>query len=246
MDHLLIFSGIAAVVLSLTHLFINRLTFLQGIPRSKWLSVAGGISVTYIFIHVLPELEKWQQRFTSEGEEGFLKHHLYIVALIGLAVFYGIERAAKLLGTSRRDRSDTGESADPTVFWVHITFFALYNLLIGYLLIHRDTAPVSALLLFTLAMLFHFVVNDHGLHDHYARRYRTRGRWIVSSAVLLGWFVGMLLPVSEIGVALIFAFVAGGNIMNTLKEELPEERKSNYWAFFAGIAGYTLLLLFAA
>ena len=95
-------------------------------------------------------------------------------------------------------------------------------------------------------MLFHFVVNDHGLHDHYAQRYRTRGRWIVSGAVLLGWFVGVLLPVSETGVALIFAFIAGGNIMNTLKEELPQERKSNYWAFFAGIAGYTLLLLFAA
>lgn len=245
MDHLLIFSGTAAVILSLTHLFINRLTFLQSIPRSKWLSVAGGISVTYIFIHVLPELEEWQGLFTAEGEKGFLKHHLYLVALTGLAVFYGLERAARLAGPSHRDRSGPDETDNPTIFWIHILFFMLYNLLIGYLLIHRDTAELSDLVFFTLAMLFHFMVNDHGLHDHYAKRYHTRGRWIVSGAILLGWFVGVLVPVSETGVAIVFAFIAGGIIMNTLKEELPEERKSNYWAFFAGILGYTLLLLVA-
>ena len=245
MDHLLLFSGVAAVALSLTHLFVNRLTFLQSIPRSKWLSVAGGISVTYIFIHVLPELEEWQELFTAEGEKGFLKHHLYLVALTGLAVFYGLERAARLSATSRRALLEPSKPENPTIFWVHVLFFTLYNLLIGYLLVHRDIPEPSGLIFFTLAMLFHFTVNDHGLHDHYAERYHARGRWIVSGAILFGWFVGVLVPVSEAGVAVVFAFVAGGIIMNTLKEELPEERKSNYWAFFAGILGYTLLLLVA-
>jgi hypothetical protein len=245
MNLLLVFSAAAAVVLSLAHLFINRITVLEAIPRSKWLSVAGGISVTYIFLHVLPELEEWQKLFTAEGEGGFLKHHLYVVALIGLAVYYGLERAAKLADTPQREAVGVRELSSAGVFRIHIALFAVYNLLIGYLLVHRDVATVSALALFTLAMLFHFVVNDHGLQQHYPQRYQARGRWIVSGAVLLGWFVGVLLPVSESGVAIVFAFIAGGNIMNTLKEELPEERKSNYWAFFAGIVGYTLLLLLA-
>ena len=245
MDPLLIYSAVAAVVLSLTQLFINRITVLEAIPRSKWLSLAGGISVTYIFVHVLPELEEWQKLFAAEGKEGFVKHHLYVVALIGLAVYYGLERAAKLVGTSQGGASGAQKPLNAKVFWIHIALFAVYNLLIGYLLVHRDIATVTALAFFTLAMLFHFVVNDHGLQQHYPQRYQTQGRWIVSGAVLLGWFVGVLLPVSETGVAIIFAFIAGGNIMNTLKEELPEERKSNYWAFAAGIAGYTLLLQLA-
>ena len=63
MDHLLIFSGVAAVTLSATHVFVNRLAFLQGIPRNKWLSIAGGISVAYIFLlnvlkEALPEERK--------------------------------------------------------------------------------------------------------------------------------------------------------------------------------------------
>lgn len=247
MEHLLIYSGIAAVLLALCHLFVNRTAALQKIPRSKWLSVAGGISVAYIFVHVLPELQQWQEEFGHHGEEGFLKHHMYLIALVGLAAFYGLERAAKLSGPSQRsDKTGEKPPPDPALFWVHIIFFAVYNLLIGCLLYHRDTPGLSELALFTIAMLFHFAVNDHGLHDHYAQRYRSIGRWIVSAAVIVGWLIGVLTSLSELGIAVMFAFIGGGTILNTLKEELPEERKSNYWAFFAGIVGYTVLLLFIA
>lgn len=246
MESPLILSGIAAIILSVTHLTVNQLTFLRGVPRSKWLSIAGGISVTYIFIHVLPELEKWQQEFMGGREEGFLKHHLYIVALLGLVVFFCIERQARLSRSASAEQLSSSGPDYPTIFWFHIASFALYNALIGYLLVHRDTSRISGLVFFTLAMFFHFVVNDYGLHEHYAQRYRTTGRWVVSAAILVGWLTGVLTPVSTTGIALIFAFIAGGNILNVLKEELPEERKSNYWAFFAGIAGYTILLLLVA
>jgi len=245
MDHLLLFSGIAALLLAINHLLINQIATLRKIPRSKWLSVAGGISVSYIFIHVLPELKEWQEEFAAEGKEGFIKHHMYLMALVGLAAFYGIERAAKLDGPSRR-KDESAEPSGPAVFWVHIVFFAIYNLLIGFLLVHRDMPGLTELALFTTAMIFHFAVNDHGLHDHYARRYRSVGRWMLSAAVLLGWLIGALTSISEVGIALMFAFIGGGTILNTLKEELPEERKSNYWAFIAGIVVYTFLLLFIA
>ena len=39
------------------------------------------------------------------------------------------------------------------------------------------------------------------------------------------------------------AFLAGGVVMNVLKEELPEERESRAWAFALGTALYTMLLL---
>ena len=34
--------------------------------------------------------------------------------------------------------------------------------------------------------------------------------------------------------------------MNVLKEELPEERQSRFWAFAVGAASYAALLLIAA
>jgi hypothetical protein len=42
---------------------------------------------------------------------------------------------------------------------------------------------------------------------------------------------------------ILFAFVAGGVILNVLKEELPEERQSKFWAFALGAAIYAALLV---
>ena len=41
----------------------------------------------------------------------------------------------------------------------------------------------------------------------------------------------------------LFAFLAGGVILNVIKEELPEEQESLFWAFALGAALYTVLLL---
>lgn len=43
-------AGICAVWV-LIHLFADRLKFLDVIPRSRWLSVAGGISIGYLLLH---------------------------------------------------------------------------------------------------------------------------------------------------------------------------------------------------
>ncbi len=42
-------SLLAVVGLVVVHLVSNRLRFLEGNPHSIWLSMAGGVSVTYVF-----------------------------------------------------------------------------------------------------------------------------------------------------------------------------------------------------
>ena len=49
------------VGLVLVHLFSNRICFLDGTPRSIWLSIARGISVAYVFVHLLPKLSEGQR-----------------------------------------------------------------------------------------------------------------------------------------------------------------------------------------
>ena len=53
--------------MALAHLFSYKLLFLQGIPRSPWLSMAGGISVAYVFLHILPELNASQGHIEETG-----------------------------------------------------------------------------------------------------------------------------------------------------------------------------------
>lgn len=234
----------AALALALVHLFSGKLRFLEGTPRSIWLSMAGGVSVAYVFVHLLPELNEGQEVILEViGESlAFLESHVYLVALAGLAVFYGLERAAS---SSRMRRREAGKE-DVTsggVFWLHISSFAVYNVLIGYLILHRIATGLQALVLFSVAMLLHFVVNDYGLREHHKGLYRRIGRWVLAAAVFLGWLVGVFTEVPEVAIAVLIAFIAGGVIMNVLKEELPERRESRFWAFLLGAVLYAALLL---
>lgn len=233
--------------LVLVHLFAAKLRFLDVIPRSRWLSMAGGISVAYVFVHIFPELEEAQR---SIGEKGqflpLLEHHAYMVALFGLVVFYGLERSVKSSQQRRgaEARNKKGETtAGKGIFWVHILSFALYNALIGYLLVHREEQDLRGLIFFFVAMALHFLVNDYGLGQDHKNTYRRVGRWILAAAILAGWGIGLSMKVSEAATAVLFAFLAGGIVLNVLKEELPEERQSRFLPFVLGVVFYTALLL---
>ena len=234
----------AAVLLAFAHVLAAKLRFLGGIPRSRTLSAAGGVSVAYVFLHLLPELAKAQEEFGAANVPllTYVERHVYLIALVGLTVFYGLDRLA--LESREEQRENEGEDETSSgVFWLHTISFGLYNLLVGYLLLHREERSLKALLLFSVAMALHFVVNDFGLLEHHKEKYLRIGRWIVSVAVLLGWGIGALTDISDMVIAVLLAFLAGGIVLNVLKEEVPGERKSRFWAFAAGMGAYAVLLL---
>ncbi len=243
---MVLFTALLVAGLAIVHLFSGRIRFLDVLPRSRWFSAAGGISVAYVFVHLLPDLAEEQEaiRIAVGGRFNFLEYHVYLVALIGLAAFYGLERAAK---TSRQRERSVGrdDATGAKVFWVHTASFALYNALIGYLILHREEPGFRSLMLFTFAMGVHFVVNDFGLRKDHKGAYDSIGRWVLGASVFLGWGIGLFFEISEAALGVLFGFLAGGVVMNVLKEELPEERESSFWAFALGAAAYAGVLLIA-
>lgn len=235
---------LSAVGLALVHLFGGKLRFLEVVPRSRWLSLAGGASIAYVFVHLLPELSERQEIFeqTDGLVVGFLEHHVYLVALIGLVAFYGLEKVA-ISSRKQKQAAGEGDSTEVSVFWLHISSFAAYNVLIGYLLVHREEPGIWSLFAFFLALGFHFFVNDYSLRQHHKSQYHQVGRWILAGAVFCGWAIGQATEITEPAIAVLFAFLAGGIVLNVIKEELPEERLSTFWAFVLGTVVYTALLL---
>ena len=238
---LLLVAALAAV-----HPFSGRMRFLDASPRSRWLSAAGGVSVAYVFVHLLPDLAEDQETVREAAGESFtfLEYHVYLVALVGLVAFYGLERAAKV-SRGRRRRVGGEDATGAGVFWLHVASFALYNALIGYLMLHREEPGLWGLVLFAFAMGVHFVVNDFGLREDHKGAYERIGRWVLAAAIFAGWAVGLLAEVSEAALAVLFAFLAGGVVMNVLKEELPKERESRFLAFVLGAGLYAGVLLVA-
>jgi hypothetical protein len=163
--------------------------------------------------------------------------------LAGLSAFYGLERLVRRSQALPISGEPQG-SVEPGVFWLHIGSFAVYNLVFGYLLARRSSSA-KELLLFGLAIGLHFVVNDFGLRMDHRHRYDHIARWVLAVAILLGWALGVSFELHHLGVTALFAVLAGGIILNVLKEELPEQRSSRFSAFAVGVVAYSALLLIA-
>jgi hypothetical protein len=234
-----------AFLFALTHAFGARFHFLDRTPRSIWLSTAGGVSVAYVFVHLLPELAEHQEAVGRAAEEGGLlaaiESQVWLVALIGLAIFYGLERLARRGAQCERE-AGRPERPPRGVFWVHLASFAVYNLVVGYLLVHREGSVVE-LAFYGVAMALHFLVNDHGLRQQHGRAYDREGRWLLAAAPVAGWALGLAAAIPALAVSALFALLAGGVVLNVLKEELPEDRDSRFFAFAGGAAAYAALLI---
>lgn len=239
-------TGLMAAVLAVVHLLAGKLRFLHVIPRSRWLSAAGGVSVAYVFLALLPELHEGQIRIDAghlPAWMAILEHHVFWMALVGLSLFYGLERVVRIDRHRRRARGQ-GDKPSPAVFWLHLGSFAVYNGAIGYLLVHGEYEQWLARAAYFVAMALHFVVNDYGLRERHEDDYHRLGRWLLAGAVLVGWGVACLTEIHELAIVATMAFIGGGVILNVLKEELPSERESRFWAFAVGaalFAGITLL-----
>ena len=57
------------------HLFIGRLKWLDVLSRHRWLSFSGGVAVSYVFLHVLPDLGLHQQHLVALGQLN-VKHRI--------------------------------------------------------------------------------------------------------------------------------------------------------------------------
>ncbi len=167
------------------------------------------------------------------------------MVLFSLVIFYGLERLARS-SQERNQAAGKGDTPSHNVFWLHLATFSVMNALIGYLLVTRAQRGWLVLLLFFIAMLLKFIVNDHGLHQAYQDAYDHIGRWILAAVVFVGVVIGLVTTLPPIVPALLQAFLAGGVLLNVLKEELPTERKSRYWAFRVGATIYATFLIFVA
>ncbi len=244
MEHATVWALAAAFALALLHVAARMLTFLEAVPRSRWLSLGSGISVAYVFVHLLPELAQIQRELgeLAAGPLPSLERHAWLLALAGLAVFYGLEQVARRSGAVGNG-GDRAAAAYDAVGWIHLGSYTAYNGVVGYLLADQAQSGATDLALFAVAMGVHFVVNDHSLREDHGHVYDDYGRWAVSAGTLAGWGVSAATHVSDTAIGLLTAILAGSIILNVLKEELPEERQSRFLPFAGGAVAYAALLL---
>ena len=221
----------------------------EGVLKGLWgphrrVSAAAGISVAYVFVDILPELATQNEalRASAQGEMLFAEQRIYLLTLLSFVVMYGIDHIVLSRRDQRQGSIERGES--DAAYWLHISGYAAYSALIGYLLIERAGRGYAALGVYALAMAVHFVVVNHSLSEEHGRLYRRQGHWLLAASVLAGWAIGATLTLSDATFARLFALLAGGVVITSLRSELPDDRSGRFWPFcFASVAFAIVLVL---
>jgi len=235
------------LALSGVHAAAGLTSVLQIRWQARVLSAAGGISVAFVFLDLIPSLAEAQQLIGSRGILAGLEFNVFVLALIGFIVAFWVETSA------RKSRQENPESAGAEgvgqgPFRLSMASFVIYNAAIGYTVARHDDAGMRSLWLYALAMGLHLIVNDHALSEHHGARYRAWGRWLLVATLLGGWVVGMVpaLRIPPEAIMLVLAYLAGGVILNVVRHELPDtDRRADVLAFAAGAAVFGVALLLA-
>jgi hypothetical protein len=214
--------------------------------RNSYISAAAGISVAYIFVDVLPELE-FQREVVVKAAEGaellFAEQRIYLLALLSFVVIYGLEHMVLVTREARRTTVAAGKA--DAVYWIQLAGYVAYSALIGYLVVDRAERGALALGVYAFAMSVHFLIVDHALAEAHGRAYASRGRWLLAASVLVGWSIAVATPLSELLVARLFAVLAGGVVITSLRAELPDDREGRFWPFCLGAVIFAVFLVFA-
>ena len=215
-----------AACLSLIHLVAEKVPFSSPMTRERWLSAGAGVSIVYVFVVVLPKIGAH-----AEALEGTPISEGYFLVFCGLAAFFGVERIARE-ANSNGGVLEVGWLTRRPVFWAHIAVFVAYNTVIGYMLV--DGRLIDRPLPYAIAMGLHLFGIDEGLRGHHNEGYHRIGRWLLAGSVLVGAGLALTISIDPATQTWMLALLAGGIIFNAIKEELPEDQESSFWAFIIG------------
>jgi hypothetical protein len=206
--------------------------------RGRLLSLGAGVSIAYVFLHMMPEMADARAAYAVSATIPVLFGGMmvYLVALVGFMAYYGVEIVRGRVRASSRSHRDENN------FAIHIGGFAVYVWMISYILVNRVEKTPLHIGIYTVAMAAHFLTIDHRLREEHGVLYERSGRYLLSAICVLGWLTGIIRPVPLYWVALMVAFVSGAIIMNSAIIELPNRNEGRFLAFVTGGAIYGLLL----
>ncbi|WP_431298111.1 hypothetical protein [Tabrizicola sp. BL-A-41-H6] len=232
-------TAVAAALFALTFLFGYRVHPLQGVikDRRSIVSFGAGVSTAYLFVRMMPELSDAQHALNEN------RLSIYMIALIGFVIVYGMNhfsRAGSAILAAGRTEARELASAEPGAMVLGMTF---YVFLLTFVLVREPAGSPGAVLQFAIAISFHFLAVDHSLEDELGDAYHARTRFRLAGACLVGWVLGQFAPVSDFTVAILFALVSGGVIVNSAVMELPTEKDGRFLPFAAGCLLFGLVLM---
>jgi zinc transporter ZupT len=217
------------VVLALAglHLAFPRFDDASERHRATWTSFAGGISIGYVFLHLLPKLARFGQvedtRFIPPGEPRTAA--IFITCMAGLLAYMLLGRRDPPDGRVR-ERSSSVETA----------FLAAYGMVLGAVLAHPPRPGLLPYAAGVVGVGGHVLAMDHQLRHRFRAFFDRTLRHVLAGSLLVGFVVAAIIHVPEPLYAFGNAFVGGMILVAVMREEIPADSRGRTLPLLGGVA----------
>jgi hypothetical protein len=209
-----------ALILGSAHLMAPRVSRLRKYPERQQ-AFGGGLSVAYIFLHLVPSLG---------ASDELVGPRIYFVALLGFVVFYGLD----VLFQPPRD-------AHPTKYHAYLWVFFLYDgLLVFTLGLELPPTPILTLV-FAVSLAVDVLNTDIELQEGFGERFFKSGRWVLLAGVAGGYALSLVRRPQPVVVDIVTAALAGFMMFHVANGVFPVSKNKKFPAFLVGILTFWLL-----
>jgi hypothetical protein len=208
-------------------------------------SFAAGVGIAYVIIHSLPQIAHSQDVLMEKFEWSSGAHFdyaIYVLVLLGFMIAYIMFSLDEKTIENMKGRDP--DSLKSLYFWSDISFFAIYNALIGYLSVYNIFSDTTQVGIYFLAFGLHFLMIDWGLRHHHKELYDDLGRIILALSILIGGLLSIIIRLPHYIVVSFEAFISGAMILSIIKYELPTENQGSIIGFVTGAVSSGILFLF--
>ena len=224
----MVFAIILGVILGIAHYLSEMICTAFSKHRDIFLSFVAGISVSYVFVELLPSL------FHPDAS---LRTLIFLFMLLGFFLFHIFE---KFIYQHSKTSLLVKELTK-----LHSFGFFVYHFVIGIILVHFLSMGFKSAILFFIPAFFYSLIGEVSLHEiHSSLKKRWYWKFFLALSTLLGvvlaTFVFLPLAVNLV----LLGFVGGALVYVVIRDSIPKEREGNLLTFTAGVVLYTFLILF--
>jgi zinc transporter ZupT len=208
-----------ALILGSAHVISPRVFAFRKHPEIQQ-AFGGGLSVAYLFLHLIPSLD---------ASNELVGPRIYFVALLGFVAFYGLD----VLFQPPR-------GAHPTKYNAYVWVFFLYDgLLVFTLGLELPPTPLLTLV-FAASLAVDVLDTDIELQEGFGERFVKSGRWVLLAGVASGYALSLVRRPHPVVVDIVTAALAGFMMFHTSTGLFPVSKSKKFPAFLAGILAFWL------
>jgi len=219
----MVLGHILALILSVVDFFTEGLFSKASPSKMKFISVSAGVSISYIFLILLPEI------YTGALDISKL---LFLTILFGFGTFHLIEKFIR--------QNFTGPALRKEHRVVHSSTSFVYFFVVGFLLVKlaEQDGNLAVILLF-IPISLHIIIDS--LPRRHTKKHYLRA--LSASSPFLGAMLASSLDIGRTGTVILFGIVGGALLYTVVRESLPRDREGKPMYFITGLLLFTVLIL---